>query len=371
MENASLINLMPERAKTEVAIGVLLTPDEKPLLLRLFSAVWSRIDRTQDESSVPVSSEFETKIGTDGRALTDFRFLQSNDSAPFAFRLALSVTEAARAIRQDPLAFISASAESSTISPEKRKRIRAGIIVAVVVYALVLSGIYASYLIYHRVMPAAADPVKHLEITYLAAPPMPVKKAAPQLKEAAGTTGRDQLAAPVKPTEQPKAESIEAKPTPRPPAQIATTEPTTTTTNSLTSETASRGSASDGAARGLTGNGVGTASTGGNGGASSADVNYNDVFSVSNVTSRPQILARPVPGYTEDARRAQVEGSVKLSVVLNANGTISDIRVTRGLGYGLDEKAIEAAKELRFVPAQKDGHTVSVRVFLEFKFALL
>ncbi|HWN99830.1 MAG TPA: TonB family protein [Blastocatellia bacterium] len=373
MENASLINLMPERAKTERSLTVLFTfiPDEKLLPLRLCKAVWSWIDRTHGESLVPDSSEFETKIGTDGRAYKDLRFLQSNDAHPFAFRLARAVTEAASALRQDPLAFISAISDSSTISPEKRKRIRAGIIFAVVFYTLVLSGIYASYSIYHRVKPAAAPPAKHLEITYLAAPPMPVKKAAPQLKEAAGTTGKDQLAAPVKPTEQPKAESIEAKPTPRPPDQIATTQPTTTTTNSLTSETASRGSASDGAARGLTGNGVGTASTGGHGGASSADVNYNDVFSVSNVTSRPQILARPVPGYTEDARRAQVEGSVKLSVVLNANGTISDIRVTRGLGYGLDEKAIEAARELRFVPAQKDGHTVSVRVFLEFKFALL
>jgi TonB family protein len=100
-------------------------------------------------------------------------------------------------------------------------------------------------------------------------------------------------------------------------------------------------------------------------------VNYNDVFSISNVTTRPQILARPVPGYTEEARRAQAEGAVKLSVVLNANGTVSDITVARSLGYGLDQKAIEAARELRFVPAQKDGHAVSVRIFLEFKFTLL
>jgi len=82
-------------------------------------------------------------------------------------------------------------------------------------------------------------------------------------------------------------------------------------------------------------------------------------------------LGRPVPGYTEEARRAQIEGAVRLSVVLNANGTVSDIRVARGLGYGLDEKAIEAARQLRFVPAQKDGHAVSVRVFIEFKFSLL
>src|SRR5262249_40119479 len=259
--------LIPERAKTEHSLRFLFTPDQKPLLLRLFNALWSPIDKTQGESPVPGSSEFETKIETDGRAYADFRFLQSNDVAPFAFRLALAVTEAARAIRQDPLAFISARSDSSTISPEKIKRIRTGITVAVVFYALVVSGIYTSYRIYHRISPAVAPPEKHLEITYLAAPPMPVKKAVPQLKEAAGTTGRDQLAAPVKATKQPKFPK-EPKPIPRPPDQIATTEPTTTTTNSLTSETASRGSASDGAPRGFTGNGVGTASTGGHGGAS-------------------------------------------------------------------------------------------------------
>src|SRR5215475_11691128 len=206
MENASLINLMPESAKAERTLRFLFTPDQEPLLRRLFNALCSRIDRTQGESPLPGSSESETKTGFDSRTYADFRFLQSSDAAPFACRLALAVTEAARAIRQNPLAFISASSDSSTISPEKRKRIRTGITVAVVFYGLVLSGIYTSYRIYHGIKAAVAPPVKHLEITYLAAPPMPVKKAVPQLKEAAGTTGRDQLAAPVKPTEQRKAE---------------------------------------------------------------------------------------------------------------------------------------------------------------------
>src|SRR5262249_44026294 len=120
-----------------------------------------------------------------------------------------------------------------------------------------------------------------------------------------------------------------------------------------------------------TGNGTGTGSGAGSEGAQSAKVNYNDVFSVSSVTTRPQILGRPTPGYTEEARRGQVEGAVRLSVVLDADGSVSEIRVVRGLGYGLDERAIEAARQLRFVPAQKDGHKVSVRVFLEFKFTLL
>jgi TonB family protein len=207
---------------------------------------------------------------------------------------------------------------------------------------------------------------------------MPVTKATPQLREASGRISKGQLMTPIKPEAQPKAELVETKPTPRPPDQtLSRTDPTTQNPTALsgpdssTSETASRASASDGAARGLTGNGVGTVSDDGRGGASGVEVNYNDIFTVSKVTIRPQILARPVPGYTEEARHAQVDGVVKLSVVLNANGTVSDIRVTRGLGYGLDEKAIEAARELRFTPAQKDGHLVSVRVFLEFKFTLL
>src|SRR5262249_35054456 len=122
---------------------------------------------------------------------------------------------------------------------------------------------------------------------------------------------------------------------------------------------------------GLRGNGAGAAPDGERSGPSSPAINYNDVFSVGSVTTRPQILARPIPAYTEEARRAQVEGVVKVSVVLNASGTVTDISVVRALGYGLDEKAVEVAKSLRFVPAQKDGHTVSVRVFLDFKFTLL
>jgi periplasmic protein TonB len=372
METASHINVIPERAKTERSLRIRFNPGEPLLLVRLFNAVCSRIDRKQN-ASVLDSSDYETKTGNVNQVEVGFRFLQSNNAAPFATRLVLELAEAARAIRRDPLAFIAVRSDSNAISSEKRKGMRTGVAIAVVFYTLVLSGIYASYSIYHRVMPIAA-PVKHLEITYLAAAPMPVKKAVPQLKEAAGATGRDQLAAPGKPAAQPKIEPTEAKPTPRPPDQIATTEPTTNTTTSQTSETASRVSASGGATRGLEANGVGAASGSGRGGTQAgvnAGVNYNDVFSISNVTTRPQILARPVPGYTEEARRAQAEGAVKLSVVLNANGKVSEITVARALGYGLDQRAIEAARELRFIPAQKDGHTVSVRVFLEFKFSLL
>ena len=324
------------------------------------------IRRRDKDDSGPKSRA--RKIGIDA----ELRFLEPNTPAPFLLRLARELTEAARAIMRDPAAFIAAINATGSMSHENRKRIRLGIIVAVSFYALALSGIYASYVIFHHHAPPSAARAPRLNITYVAPAPLPVKKAVQPIREVSGTSSRGQLTIPTHPAEQPKVELPEARPTPRPP-ELTKTESTSTVPSAPypATATASRDSASDGAARGQQGNGVGTASGGGRGGIPNEGVNYNDVFSVSNVSTRPQILARPVPGYTEEARRAQVEGAVKLSVVLNANGTVSEITVARALGYGLDQKAIEAARELRFIPAQKDGHTVSVRVFLEFKFSLL
>jgi TonB family protein len=305
-----------------------------------------------------------------------FRLLQSSAAVPFPIRLARELAEATRAMRRDPVGFITSITVTGPVNHEERRRIRVGIIAAGAFYAVVLSGIYTSYVIFRHHVEQGVAPARHLDITYVAPPPMPIKKTVPLLKEASGASRKDLLTVPTQPSEQPKVELPEAKPTPRPP-ELTKTESTSPAPSAPypATATASRDSASDDAPRGLEGNGVGAASGSGRGGSSNAGVNagvnYNDVFSVSKVTTRPQILARPVPGYTEEARRAQVEGAVKLSVVLNANGTVSDITVARALGYGLDEKAIEAARELRFVPAQKDGHAVSVRIFLEFKFTLL
>jgi TonB family protein len=85
---------------------------------------------------------------------------------------------------------------------------------------------------------------------------------------------------------------------------------------------------------------------------------------------RPTILYREKAKYTEEARQNKVQGSVVLQVVFHANGTITDVRVVRGLPDGLTEKAIEAAKRIRFQPAVKNGSPVSVRGTLDFSFNL-
>jgi TonB family protein len=85
---------------------------------------------------------------------------------------------------------------------------------------------------------------------------------------------------------------------------------------------------------------------------------------------RPTILYREKAKYTEEARQNKIQGVVMLQVVFHVNGSLTDIRVIRGLPDGLTEKAIEAAKKIRFNPAVKNGAPVSVRGQLEFSFNL-
>jgi TonB family protein len=68
-----------------------------------------------------------------------------------------------------------------------------------------------------------------------------------------------------------------------------------------------------------------------------------------------EILSKPVPIYTEEARAKHIEGEVLLEVVFGATGKIHVLRVVRGLGHGLDDAAVRAAEQIHFKPALKDG----------------
>jgi TonB family protein len=65
-----------------------------------------------------------------------------------------------------------------------------------------------------------------------------------------------------------------------------------------------------------------------------------------------------------------VSGTIVLRVVFRADGHVTDIRVVSGLPYGLTDKAIQAAKTVRFTPAMKDGRAVSQYAQLEYNFNL-
>jgi TonB family protein len=82
----------------------------------------------------------------------------------------------------------------------------------------------------------------------------------------------------------------------------------------------------------------------------------------------PFVVAKAQPEYTEEARLARLEGSVLLSVVVDAAGQPSDIQVDRPLGLGLDERAVENVRHWQFKPGTKAGIAVAVRVNQEVFF---
>ena len=93
-------------------------------------------------------------------------------------------------------------------------------------------------------------------------------------------------------------------------------------------------------------------------------------FQPKEVDVRAEITARPDPKYTEEARRAGVQGVVTLKVLLSAENKIDRIRVLRRLPYGLTENAIRAACEIKFKPAQINGQKVSQWATVEYGFTL-
>lgn len=84
-----------------------------------------------------------------------------------------------------------------------------------------------------------------------------------------------------------------------------------------------------------------------------------------------EILEKPRPEYTAEARALKLEGEVVVQVVFKANGEIQILGVTKGLGHGLDEMAIKAAQKIKYKPAISAGQPVDfpARVRIQFQLA--
>jgi TonB family protein len=89
-----------------------------------------------------------------------------------------------------------------------------------------------------------------------------------------------------------------------------------------------------------------------------------------NIT-QPEIVAKMEPEYSDPARAACLQGSDLLAVIIDDKGVPRDIKVVRPLGFGLDEKAVEAVSKWRFRPATKNGVPVTVRANIQVNFRLL
>jgi TonB family protein len=101
------------------------------------------------------------------------------------------------------------------------------------------------------------------------------------------------------------------------------------------------------------------------------DFTGGTVYRAGGDVKPPSLVSKVEPSYSDEARNAKISGSVLLSVVVDPTGVPRDIRVTRPLGLGLDEKAIEAVSKWRFAPGMKDGKPVSVRATIDVSFRLL
>ena len=86
----------------------------------------------------------------------------------------------------------------------------------------------------------------------------------------------------------------------------------------------------------------------------------------------PESSPRSSRSYTPAAMQAKIQGDVELSAVVRADGTVGDVTVTQSLDttYGLDDAAVEAARQWTFTPGTKDGQAVDVEVHMNMRFTL-
>jgi TonB family protein len=112
-----------------------------------------------------------------------------------------------------------------------------------------------------------------------------------------------------------------------------------------------------------TGSGLGTGYGGGTGGGP---------YRPGNGVEAPRLLKKVDPQYTPDAMRAKVQGTVEIECIVQPAGTCSNIDVVRSLdrAFGLDQEAIKAVQQWRFVPGRRQGQEVPVIVTIELTFTL-
>jgi periplasmic protein TonB len=96
----------------------------------------------------------------------------------------------------------------------------------------------------------------------------------------------------------------------------------------------------------------------------------NSIYSPGHGVTAPVLVSAPSAEFSDEARRNKYQGVCLVSVVVDARGVPQNLHVTRALGMGLDEKAMEAIRRYRFKPGTKDGKPVAVQITVEVDFRL-
>jgi TonB family protein len=109
------------------------------------------------------------------------------------------------------------------------------------------------------------------------------------------------------------------------------------------------------------GSGIGSGTGGGSGGGP---------FRPGSGIQPPRLLREVKADYTEDARQRNIAGDVVLEIVVRRDGSVGDVRILRGLGGGLNDRAVQAVRQWKFAPAQRLGTPVDVLVEVAVEFKL-
>ena len=94
------------------------------------------------------------------------------------------------------------------------------------------------------------------------------------------------------------------------------------------------------------------------------------VYKPGNGVSAPVVVKEVKPQYTAKAREAGIQGFVVLDCVVETDGSVGNVKVTKSLDEELDQQAVNAARQWRFEPGKKDGKAVRVQITLEMTFTL-
>lgn len=94
------------------------------------------------------------------------------------------------------------------------------------------------------------------------------------------------------------------------------------------------------------------------------------IYDVGGDVLPPVPIYHPDPTYSDEARRAKFSGVVPLAIVVNSDGDVTDAKVEKPVGYGLDQKAVDTIKTWKFKPATRNGTPVPVHLLTEVTFRL-
>jgi len=250
------------------------------------------------------------------------------------------------------------------------KMTKKSIALSVTFYALLI--LLIAFLIAHHVQLAA--PHKAVMVLTDVTPPPPL----PPQKTAIGGGGGQHDLAPVTQGHLPKLAQEQIVPPKAPPTippKLAV-EPTVVVQPDLkmATNTMPMIGAPTSSLKGFSmGNGSGTGIGSGNGngiGPGSGGNTGGGVMHVGGGIGPPKVLYAPDPEFSEEARKAKFSGNVEVYLWVDEQGNPSHIRVARGVGMGLDEKAVEAVRQYKFKPAMQNGKPVKVDLYIDVNFQI-